>query len=282
MADLNQALPTQYSGLGDLWDRAPALAALQTGDQMRWAQQNNSSLQDAFSNQEAFKQQQRPLELDKLRADTGLVNAHAGYFGAETGKVNQATGELKQTQTGRVNATNAENAEKVDKAQIAHVEGLGQRMRLAAGIAASEPNPQVRVQKVMKALGDDFSQNPEFQQFLTQHANNLHVYLQDYGDAIYKQTDAFRKAQAKEEAEMARTQEQTRSAEKVAQMNIDAGRWKRNGPRVLTMEQNIDKEGDPVKKYTMLVEAAQEAMNAGNQEEAAHYGAQGNGNQGNC
>jgi len=273
MADLNQALPTQYSGLGDLWDRAPILAAMQTGDQMRWAQQNNQSLQDAFANQEAYKQQQRPLELDKLRADTGLTNAHTGYFGAETGKINQATDELKQTQPGRIQKTNAENQAGLGAAQIEEMQQMGQRMRLAAAAAASEPTPWGKVQKVKAILGNSVQQTPEFDEFLMKHANNLHTYLADYGQNMFEASDRYKTEKMKEDAALARTQEQTRSAEAIAKANIDAGRWNRPGRTILTLEQNIDKEGDPVKKYTMLVEAAQAAMNSGDTDHAERFAA---------
>lgn len=268
---MDQALPSQYPDLGSLFENMPAIAAMQVGTQQRLADQNNKSLQDAFSANEAFQAQKRPLDLEKLTADTEGTRASTGYHNALSRSTNVDSDIKEGTKDSTIKATNSANKTKVGADEITQLEQAGDLYRQVGAQVAGAPSPWQKVALAKKLLGDHVQQGPEFDQFLLKHADNLHTYFTDLGNNIFNASRQAKMEASKEEANQKRTETQTGSAEKIAQANIDAGRWNRSSRTVLSLEQNIDKEGDPIKKYTMLRDAQVAATNDGDKEAADHY-----------
>lgn len=269
MADLN----AQFPNLETLFQNMPAFAALQAGDQARLANQNNRSLQDAFSAEEAHKAQERPLELEQKQATIGSTNSTAAYNNALARGSNLKSDELEQTMPGDVEATNAVNKGKVSASQLAQMENEGQMYGQMAARLKSIP-PMFRPAAVKQMMGNRLTQGPGLDELLASDVHNLPAHFEALARQSFANTNAARTEAMKEGSAMARTKEATRSAEKINTDNINAGKFvkaPRGGAGALTREQIIDKEGNPLKKYTLLVSAAEEAEQEGDTEGALKF-----------
>ena len=87
------------------------------------------------------------------------------------------------------------------------------------------------------------------------------------GQQLYAGIAEIQKEKLKQQAEMQRAlavgAQSGRNAKELMQMQIDAGRFKRNDKSSIALETRIDMETDPAKKQAMLIDAAMQAKQAG-------------------
>jgi hypothetical protein len=91
------------------------------------------------------------------------------------------------------------------------------------------------------------------------------------GEAGLKQTKDFIMQRQKDAADMARVGAQGHNAKELMQMQIDAGRFKKNDKAGYDLAVRIDMENDPRKKQALLIDAAQQAAAAGDTEQAEFF-----------
>lgn len=266
---MEQALPTQYPDLGILFQNMPAVASWQVGTQQNQADQNNRSLQDAFSADQAQKALERPFDLQQKQATIRSTNAGADYNNALARNTNAGASLKEGTLGSDIKAGNAVNQTKLTAEHVKQMEDMGDLYRLAGARAATEVSPWDKARVIKEVLGDHVTQSPEFDKFLMQP--NIHQKLTDAGNNIYEATRAAKAERMKEEAAQKRTETMANANMSIADANIKAGRWNRTGKAAVTTDQAIDKEGDPVKKYTLLVAAAKESEQDGDLEASQHY-----------
>lgn len=74
---MDQGLPVNFENTASTWQNMPGMAAFYTGLQNQAAQDNIQMLQRAFAEEQAFKGQTRPLEMEKMRGLNELQAAQA-------------------------------------------------------------------------------------------------------------------------------------------------------------------------------------------------------------
>ncbi len=270
---MEQALPNNFPDLNTLMQYMPAVGAYQSGQQQAIAQQNNRSLQDAFAADEAFKAQKRPMDLEQLLANTANTKAQTGVSNASARNLGLAGDITEGTKASTISATNSANKTKMGADEITQMEQFGDAARQAGARAASAVTPWEKMKAIKETMGNHMNWTPESEKFFMDHIQNAHQYLSDMGNNIYEASRAAKAEASKEAAAQKRIETTTEANKEIAKANIDAGRWNRAGKVALTIDQTIDKENDPVKKFTALVAAAKEAEQGGDAEAAQHYAA---------
>jgi hypothetical protein len=266
---MDQALPTQFPDLGNL----PMVAASQVGQQQRIAGQNNQSLQDAFRAAQEHEAQMRPLTIQGKQADIRNTNATADMHGEQTRGFRIGNDTKAATQAGDIAAANSKNKIQMSEDELKQTEAFGTRMQQAAVQLKNIP-PMFRAQAAKKLLGKDFADNPEFEQFLGQHADQLPSYLEKLGAGIFNNTKMAREESLKHKREIDKITLQGSNQRQLEQMGIDAGKYKRtggSGSKTKTFEDTLIKETSPFKRYNLLTEAAMMALQEGDPEAAQGY-----------
>jgi hypothetical protein len=207
MAELNTQFPP---GLEGLFGQAPALAALQWGDQQRTALENNRSLQDAFRMQQQQEQEMFPIKKQREQALTEGTQANTAATQLQT-KTKQATYDSD------VQAHNSANRTKIGADELAQTEQFGSTLGQLAGRLAAMP-PMMRAAAAKQALTPYMKDHPEFDNLLVTNADNLPQYFKDYSDNILKNSKWYRELDAREARELKKVEAQGANAKEVARI----------------------------------------------------------------
>lgn len=215
---MDQALPTQFDNTASAWEYNPMFAAMQMGQQNAIAENNNAALQRAYQGEQDFLGQKRPMDLLKLAADTGLTNAHTGYYQGltdETGLKNKYT---RGTMDSSIGAGNAKNA--VSQGNDFGIQA-GQIREDLKAMPEGTPSWQ-KAQYVAQKMGIT---NPEMVAHLISHADHLDDALSQINNEYQARSPEGRKEFQSHMTTLEGIGMHTASAEKIAGMNIDAGRF---------------------------------------------------------
>jgi hypothetical protein len=215
---MDQALPTQFDNTASAWEYNPMFAAMQMGQQNAIAENNNAALQRAYQGEQDFQAQKRPMDLLKLAADTGLTNAHTGYYNGltdETGLKNQLA---RGTMDSSISAANSKNA--VSQGNDFGILAGQVREDLRA-MPENTPSWQ-KAQYVASKMGIT---NPDMVSHLISHADHLDEALSQINNEYHNRSAEGRKEFQSHMTSLEGIKMHTDSAEKIAGMQIDAGRF---------------------------------------------------------
>lgn len=178
---MDQGLPTAFENNAQTWQNMPGMAALYTGLQNQSAQDNIRMLQEAFAREQAFKEQQRPVELQNLMKTGVLTEAQARHADALSRASNLSSDKAAAVMPGEISSTNAKNqGEVVASEQAQHAM---RTTRYAAWLEAggNKMPTFMQAQKFMETFGVDPShgnevlQNiPKLVQMVPQEARKLY------------------------------------------------------------------------------------------------------------
>jgi uncharacterized protein (UPF0147 family) len=150
---MDQGLPTNYENTAGTWQNMPGMAALYTGMQNQSAQDNIRMLQEAFAREQAFKEQERPTQLNNLMAQGELQRAQAAQAMANArGLTVDAKGKEGLLQS-NIEAGQSKNQTQMAEDKTKQLDAYGQRFASLATIAKDPNIPSfMKVQQVMQAL----------------------------------------------------------------------------------------------------------------------------------
>jgi len=101
--------------------------------------------------------------------------------------------------------------------------------------------------------------------------------VREAANQMWQNLSHIKEAKMKQDQETARalelSRQQGQNQKDVMQMQIDAGRFKKNDKYGISLAQKIDSENDPGKKQALLIDAAQQAAREGDMENAQYYSA---------
>lgn len=153
---MDQGLPVNFENTASTWQNMPGMAAFYTGLQNQSAQDSIKMLQEAFAREQAFKEQQRPLELQRMRGDEDFKAAQAMYQRAlarGTGLDSDLkAGVLPSAVEAGISKNKTGMVEDRAKAGAAENEIHGQLAAWLRGTGSQVP-PTERVRVVMDRLG---------------------------------------------------------------------------------------------------------------------------------
>lgn len=203
---MDQGLPVNFENTAGTWQNMPGMAALYTGLQNQAAQDNIRMLQEAFAKEQAFKDQQRPIELQNLIATGDLTRANALYNGAQARLSGLDADFAQATMPGKVASTNAKYQNEVDLSPVEKFLAQGKAFGALSAYVADPSIPTfMKLQKIKEVTG---MEDPER---LLPMLPKLPQVFKAHSDFAFQQSDA-----AKLEA-MKNT-----SAEKVANIHSAA------------------------------------------------------------
>jgi hypothetical protein len=178
---MEQGLPISFDNTAATWQQMPMYAAMQTGQQNRIAQENIAALQKAFEAEQAFKAQERPVQLQNLMKSGILTEAQARHADALSRASGLSSDRAAATMSGEIASTNAKNqGEVVASEQAQHAM---RTTRYAAWLEAggNKMPPFMQAQKFMETFGVDqrhgqeVLQNiPKLVQMIPQEARKLY------------------------------------------------------------------------------------------------------------
>lgn len=202
---MEQGLPVNFENTASTWQNMPGMAAFYTGLQNQSAQDNIRMLQEAFAREQAFKEQQRPVELQNLRGLGDLQAAQAMYQRALGRGANVKSELEEQTLSSNVSAIRSKNA-------AGQVEDQGRTLAAKASMyrnlatLTSDPNIPgwAKVQAVIKNLGIEDPDGNVAQKMLAD-VKNLPKILAAEADFHYKNSDTTKLEEMKKEADIRKT-----------------------------------------------------------------------------
>lgn len=151
---MDQGLPVNFENTAGTWQNMPGMAAFYTGLQNQAAQDNIRMLQEAFAKEQAFKDQQRPIELQNLVATGDLTRANALYHGAQARLTGLNADFEQSTMPDKVSATKAKYKFDTD---ILPFKKLAEQGKVIGDLSAYVANPSipdfVKVQQVAQIMG---------------------------------------------------------------------------------------------------------------------------------
>lgn len=183
---MDQGLPVNFENTAGTWQNMPGMAAFYTGLQNQAAQDNIRMLQEAFAKEQAFKDQQRPIELQNLVATGDLTRANALYHGAQARLTGLNADFEQSTMPDKVSATKAKYKFDTD---ILPYKQLQEQGKTIGDLSAYVANPMVpawdRAQKTAEIMGGNA------QDYLV-HMNKLPQILKAESDHRFKLSDEAR------------------------------------------------------------------------------------------
>ena len=194
---MDQGLPIAFENNASTWQNMPGMAAFYTGRQNQIAEDNIGMLQRAFQAEQAYKAQQRPVELQNLVKSGVLTEAQARHQDALTRASGLTSDKMAATMPGEIASTNAKNqGEVVASEQAQHAI---RTTRYAAWLEAggNKMPPFLQAQEFMKTFGVDPShgnevlQNiPKLVQMVPQEARKLYELSSTGQDTAAKESAA--------------------------------------------------------------------------------------------
>jgi hypothetical protein len=150
---MDQGLPIAFENNAATWQNMPGMAAFYTGRQNQIAEDNIGMLQKAFEAEQAYKAQQRPVELQNLVKSGVLTEAQARHQDALTRASGLTSDKMAATMPGEVASTNAKNQQEVATAQQA--ESVTKAIHLASWLQGpgKYAPPFMQAQKFMQTYG---------------------------------------------------------------------------------------------------------------------------------
>lgn len=218
---MDQGLPVNFENTASTWQNMPGMAAFYTGLQNQSAQDNIRMLQEAFAREQAFKEQQRPLELQRMRGDESFKAAQAAYQNAlarNTGlESDLKAGLLPSAVKAGISKNETGMVEDRAKAGAAENEIHGQLAAWLRGTGSQVP-PTERVRVVMDRLG---VKDPDgsVAAGLLQNINRLPQVLEDQHKHVIQNSSGYMTQQLKEEGDTKRTGMTTQAMRDVANIN---------------------------------------------------------------
>lgn len=218
---MDQGLPINFENTASTWQNMPGMAAFYTGLQNQSAQDNIRMLQEAFAREQAFKEQQRPLELQKMRGDEAFKAAQAAYQNAlarNTGLDSDLkAGVLPSAISAGISKNQTGVVEDRAKAGAAESEIHGQLAAWLRGTGSQYP-PTERVRIVMDRLG---VKDPDgsVAAGLLQNINRLPQVLEDQHKHVIQNSSGYITQQLKEKGDTERTGMTTQAMRDVARIN---------------------------------------------------------------
>lgn len=221
---MDQGLPINFENTASTWQNMPGMAAFYTGLQNQSTQDNIRMLQEAFAREQAFKEQQRPLELQKMRGDEAFKAAQAAYQNAlarNTGLDSDLkAGVLPSAISAGISKNQTGVVEDRAKAGAAESEIHGQLAAWLRGTGSQYP-PTERVRIVMDRLG---VKDPDgsVAAGLLQNINRLPQVLEDQHKHVIQNSSGYTTQQLKEKGDTERTGMTTQAMRDVANINAKA------------------------------------------------------------
>lgn len=272
---MDQALPNQFPDLGTLFQHMPAIGAMQAGTQQRIAEQNNQSLQNAFSNEQGFLNQKRPLDLQSVLSHNRSRDANTDQTIEQTRGFKLGNDYKEAVQPGQMSAENAINKTKVSTAELQELDNMGQLFGQVSARMATAP-PPMRAAIAKRMLAKYVPDNPEFDSLMVTNADQLPQYFKDMADNIYNMSKSARESQMREERELTKEKMRNASHEKIAQIQSDSRvdvaktRQQGSGGGATSEAEAVSKMG--YEKAAVYYDAkASEAEQSGNAERAEMY-----------
>lgn len=198
---MDQGLPVNFENTASTWQNMPGLAAFYTGLQNQAAQDNIRMLQQAFAEEQAFKGQTRPLEVEKIRGLNELQAAQAMETRARGRQTGLASDLAAATMSGTITATNSKNDTSVTKNEAEAGAAQAAVYNQLAGWLKGEgsmipPMEQVRV--VMDKLKLQDTPDRRVSTGLLQNVNKLPEILAAQYDHMVKTSREYQQQQLQE------------------------------------------------------------------------------------
>ena len=237
-------------GVGGQWmgerealtQEAGALANQKTMSDILTAQQNRD-----------HASQKLPVELDQMRAQTGL-------FGAQTGEANQRI-ETSKAKLKRENYDEfLDGLSKMDPQMVRMEDRAGYLKELSQRTGIPVDHPMYKIALQMHTQGQ---QNPQVW-------NTFREAFKVNPETRYKEEQATGRENIQQTGATGRTQMQTASAERINQAQIDAGKYNK-AARQLSRDQAIDIAKTAVEKHAKLIDAATAARQEGDDASYQNY-----------
>ncbi len=204
---MDQGLPVNFENTASTWQNMPGLAAFYTGLQNQAAQDNIRMLQQAFTEEQAFKGQTRPLEVEKMKGLNELQAAQAMETrarGRQTGLTSDIT---EATMPSTISATNSKNETSVVKnateAGAAKAETYNQLAGWLKGEGSMVP-PTEQVRVIMDKLKLQDTPDRRVSTGLLQNVNKLPEILAAQYNHMVKSSPEYQKQTMMEEGDTKR------------------------------------------------------------------------------
>jgi hypothetical protein len=159
-------------------------------------------------------------------------------------------------------------------ARLAGIPGIMDSNRIKnveADVAENTRSAQIQAKhsKIATEISDD--QLKQAENHIGQRIATLPMGSPEHQQAVkqWENLGKIRELKTKLDAEKAMVGMREGGANERNQANINAGKFREKA--TLSLEVKIDTEGDPVKKYTLLLDAAQQARQSGDNEKAENY-----------
>lgn len=219
---MDQGLPVGFENTANTWQNMPMMAGFYTGLQNQTAQDNIQMLQRAFANEQAFKDQTRPIELQNLQGANELQKAQAAQALANARKIGIGADREQGTLLSDIVAGNSKN-----QADVVANQGkqLSEKAKMYQSMATLAADPNIpgfqKVKMIMDNLGVE-DPTGQIAQGMLANIDKLPQVLAAQAEHQFQSDSATKLRGMQEEGDTKRTGMNNRTAIEVARINADA------------------------------------------------------------